>query len=448
MASTVIDELITLITFKSDKKSKSTLSNFKTGLIGFRKAALVASAALIGAASAVGLLTVKTSNSLEQQGRFAKSIGVSFSALQELQFANEKVGGSAADMNQGLATLTKTMSSPIPGEYNRNLVLLGVNLKDAQQKGLPATAVFLEVVQAFKGLTAIKQVQLGDKLGLPPSLIRLAQSGLVNVTKSMKRARLIGGVFSDKDVKLSIKFDNTLRDLKTTFKGIFTTVVVSLLPAFTKFVAKMEAFILGNKKLVRGNLKNIILGIGQGFEGIFETIKNVVSATSTFINKFTGSQNPLSSVKEIATGIKIVFSGLVGALVLVNIQFVAIAAAIAAIVLLLPKIKKFGDVVTRSVGKFAKKHGINLVPTTAQKEKLQQELPTNIFSTRQRQIAGLDLTKKQTNLLSGGATTNNVTINVNGAGSPTGVASEVKRLLSLSTAAQVASPGVNRPPVA
>jgi len=462
MARAVIDELITLIEFKSSRGSIRSLQTFRAGLLSVRKAGLIAGAAV----TALGFLTVKTNASVDAQAKFAKSIGVSFENLQELQFAGKLAGATAQDINSSLETLTKTMSSPIPGEYNRELLLLGIRIRGANKQLRPATEILLEIAKRMQGLSAIQQVQIGDKLGLSAGTIKLLQKGPKAIEEAMKRARAVGGVLPENAGKVAAQFDIQLTTLTTTVKGLVSAVVIGLTPAINSTVKSIQSFILANNKLISQDLKTFIMGIFLGFKNFFNILGAIVQPLDFLIEKLSGAKKSFTGVKQVAFLVTTILIGMgVAILSLVNVFTLVGIAAFAFIKFFGPTIRadiklfmedmdKLKSAIMEVVKAFETL--VKIGPKASIKKAFKGlqtaggakglvDIGGGVGAFKIPALNSRNNAATSTSSSVSARTNNNVTINVNGAQNPTRVASEVKKQLTLNQTTQIVAPGLNRP---
>ena len=449
MAKTVIDELVTLITLKTSKESVGNLNSFKKGLGSIGKVALKTSAVLAGLATGLFVMLNKTEKNIAKQARFAKSIGVSFENLQELQGAAKLVGATSDDINQSLSTLTQEMSSPIPGQYNRELLLLGINIKKSNGDLKSATELLLDISKSMQGLTTTQQVQIGKKLGLNEGTIRLLQEGPKAIRDAMIEVKKTGGVIPQKFAQQAIDYDKSLAKLKITLTGFLQILIIQLAPAVEKIIDLIEDLITNHPKLIMNVGK--LAAAFTAFIGIMKLVSVGGTALKTFFTLIT----PL-------------VSGLVDIIALLNPEFIILAAVIAGIIILWPKLVKWAKKLGQVIKQFLTAEVQRLSEEFKKVEKffgkikgffkrgtpnaaLSNVSMINRANTKQTIPVPKSGNTNNTTLASNvnnGKTTNNVTIHVNGAQNPNKVAQEVKKQFDLSTALQVASPGFNRPAVA
>jgi len=196
----VVDELVTVLGFKVDdaqaKRFDATLHKIKRG-------AMAVGAAVAAASTAIGVLTKGASANIDETGKFARSMGINVEALQGFEFAAKHAGASADQMRSDIAGFTKSLASPIPGEYNDALLnLFHINpFEKGSRKLRDSTELLLEVADKLKGMSAQKALIMGGELGLSEGMIRVLRGGSESILKSTKTLRDMGGIVSEEDTK-------------------------------------------------------------------------------------------------------------------------------------------------------------------------------------------------------------------------------------------------------
>ncbi len=463
MAKTVIDELVTLFTLRSDKKSGKVVSGLRTRLVALKRVGLIAGAALTAAGAGVGILIKKTNESVDAQAKFAKTVNTSFENLQALQFAGKLVGVSMDDINSALENLSTTMDPAIPGQYNRELLLLGISSKTVAGKLRSPIAVLIDIADKIKKLSKGKQLSLLKTFGFSPGVTRLLLAGPKAIAKAMKEARASGAVLPEGSAKTAAKFDREVVRLTSSIKGMMSVMLLGLTPAISKALAGWEKYIIANRKVIALKIKDFILGVALGFKNFINVVIKVKDVIGDIINSFgklIGGFQKVSDIKTTAVIIEGIMFGMAAAFLAANIEIVAVVAAITALILLAPKIKsvlsafskagkKVPDQLRKSFGlddpKVRAGLGIdsprfkaaNPVFARLLRNPSKFKIPIGKITTANTAVSNQSTAQ----------TTNNVTIHVNGAQNPLSVAKEVIKNIPLSAAVQTASPGINAPPV-
>lgn len=247
MAKKIIDELVTVFSFKSDSNSKKEINQMQQSMHLLRSKTLAITAALAGAAIVIGLVAKKSDSLI----KFSNTIGISSDKVQSFGFAMEQSGGSAQDLNSLLLTVQKTMSSPIPGQYNKGFLLLGVRVRDASGNLKSATQFTLDLADALKKVkkeSPTEALQLAQMSGLNTNQARFLEQGSAQIKKNLQEGISAGSIIPKEDLNNAQLFENSLNRMKTTLNAIKNIVILSSLPVITAGVNLLES---GLKKVLQ-----------------------------------------------------------------------------------------------------------------------------------------------------------------------------------------------------
>lgn len=328
----IVDKLITIIGLKSDGSVKKVSEGFEKSLSSVKKIAIGLSATL--GAMRLADFTNNIIKSTDASGKFAKQVNVSFQQLQELDFATQSLGGSSQDLRNDILKLTEDMASPIPGEFNQILEVLGISVKKANGHFKNARDIILELSDRIKGFSAQRQVQILSKLGISESTIKLIQSGRKSIIALSKQAESLGGIIPSDATKKAADFDNQMLNVHFAIKGMAATIASEFIPNITDSIKGFSKFIARNKELISLNIKDVIKGISDGFENFALIIRAVTSPIFKFINALSGSKKGLTDVKLIALTVTAALIGLTAPIVLTASKFALIGAALSPIIAL------------------------------------------------------------------------------------------------------------------
>lgn len=493
----IVDELVTLLSFDTGS-SEEDGKKFQKNLNDIKGFAKKMGLAIVGATTAITAYTVHVAKSVDETGKFADSIDVSVEKLQELEFAVQRSGGTVQDLRSDLANLTSSMSSPIPGEFNQELFLLGVSARDASGKLKSADQVLLDLSEKFENFSDIKAQQFGQRLGFSQGTIRLLQQGSGAIEELAERRRRLGDIFTEEDTQKSAEFVDSMTDLNTATGAFFKRIALDLSPAIKDLVDGFIDLFLSNKSLIRSGIMQFIQGLAKGFKTFFNIISSVVDRLLNMLSPireiFKGF-NATNSIAGIVSTTLLVLTGIMTAFIartvaglavatagvirfgiafaLANAPIIAVTALIAGVVLIMEdlftlftggdsligrfftsigdkiteftdrimkKIKVFVDFVKNSaVGKFL---GLDEEEPEAQQPggALGRAFGEEIaFRNAQAGFAQVPPSAMQNNR--GGD--QNTTIVVNGTGSPESVANSVIGKAGLQNVQQIGAPGIN-----
>lgn len=336
----IIDELITLLGFDADTSGGD---KFEKSLDKVKKAAAFAGKSILAAEAAVLAYTNAVASSTDELGKFGNSFGEDIERLQEWEFATERAGGKASDLRGDIASLTKTLASPIPGEFNQALAALGITVFDSSGKLKSGGDVLDELISKFEGLDAHQRQILATNVGLSESTLRFISQGREEINRLSKLARDLGGVIPEEATKTAAEYADRMTDVKLLIGGVGRSIAISLLPGLTRSLWGFEQWGIANKELISQGLGIVIEGIGRGFEIVFDTIKGGIDLVAQFIPELNGMNEELDWAQVIAVG----FATAIGAIAVAFAPAIATAletaAAIGAIALVIDDLVAFSQ---------------------------------------------------------------------------------------------------------
>ena len=337
----VIDELVTLLGLKLDPKAVREAGLLKSALGGIVTGAVAAGAALAAAAAAVQTYAMGQAESIAEGKRFADMLDLSFEKLQALEYAATALGGSSQELRSDLEKLTKSMSSPIPGEYNQTLYLLGISARDASGKLKGADEVLLNIADKLSGMSKQRQLQFAERLGLSQTSLRLIQQGRGGIQQLTAEAQSLGIVLDKQTGEQALKFQTTLAKLRGTVGGIGKAITAGLLPALEEGVKWLAEWIAANRQIIASGIQQIVEGVARGFSLFGSAVGALRDVLKRIIGPFDGFVKNLDATQAIAVAVAVALGGVVLAAAAWVAPFAAAAAGVAAFVVVLEDLYTF-----------------------------------------------------------------------------------------------------------
>lgn len=329
----IIDELVTILGLKADPKAAREAGLLKSALGGITNIALAVGAALAAAATAVQAYAFRQVEGIAEAKRFADSLDLSYTRLQELEFAARSTGGSAEDLRGDLERLTKSMSSPIPGEYNQTLYMLGISARDASGKMRSADEVLLSIADKLAGMSKQRQLQFADRLGLSRTSLRLIQEGRDGIAALSGEARSLGVVLDSGTGDQAVRAQRALEGLRAAVAATGTTLAAALLPGLESGVKALGAWIGKNRELIASGLRQFVEGVAGGFGIVADGVGLLVAGIKKLIGPVEFLNRHFDATQLIAVAVAGALVALVAAAAYAAAPFLAIAAAVGAVVL-------------------------------------------------------------------------------------------------------------------
>jgi len=253
----VIGDLVATLSLNADRFFKG-IQQAQTGLQKFQRDLGVTGAdlarmgkqfALFGAAAgaAVGALAVKTLKAQDELGDLAQQLGISSSALSEMQFAAEQAGSGASNLSSGLETMSKRLGEVAvkgSGAAKDAIERLGLSVEDLI--ALKPDEAFTRIAEAMKGVSS-----QAERNAITANIFSRANQSLVNVLalgadgmeKLRAEARALGRSLSEEQVQAASDAVDAMNRLSSSFTGLANAAATSFAPAITSAADSLTEFV-------------------------------------------------------------------------------------------------------------------------------------------------------------------------------------------------------------
>lgn len=281
----VVDELVTILGLEEDGQNAGVARKFTGLLDGIQKKALALAAAVTATAGAIGYFVRDAVAQADEIQKLSESTGIAAETFQEWGYAAVKMGADARSVQNDIAALNKSMSSPIPGQFNMNLAMLGVHGKNAAE-------VLEQLSDKFQGMTAQRASQWGSMIGISDDTVRLLREGRATINDLRSEAHTMGVVISDEDIARASEFSRTLKALGYTFNSLRQQIFIGAVPALDRFVGKVRDFLALNMGRIKDWFADFINGFTAALEQVWkdlEPIRNAFASVTRVISDFLGT---------------------------------------------------------------------------------------------------------------------------------------------------------------
>jgi hypothetical protein len=205
----------------------------------------------------------QTSDYIDNLASTADMYGISANELSAYQEVVVKAGGSVS----GFQSIVKSLNSSF-NEFvttgNTGILpymqQLGISMVDANGKAKSVLDTLPELADAFSTMPKSESAGIGQKLGLDEATIRLLQEGRIEVEKQVSSQKKLFSI-TDKQARIFQKFNTTVLDTQTSFRGLFVTLGAEILPVVGYLLNKLQdgiEFMSEHKDLMKG----IFIGLG------------------------------------------------------------------------------------------------------------------------------------------------------------------------------------------
>ena len=344
MADTVIENLITKLTFDFDDKQ---LEKFDKHLENAVKGLTAIVAGAVGAATAIFAFTKKIAESNDELFKFAQRTGVDIKALQELGYVAELNGGSIDSMNSSLENLARISSEAARGMGAGVEVfgMLGISVTDANGRLKEADVMLNDVSDAISRLgSQAERLEFAQKLGIGPDLLIAIQQGSEAINRQRKEARELGFVIDQDAGKAAADFNDELLRMNKVISGVANAIGTRLIKQFNKSNGLFIEWFKVNKALIQQNISLFLDKVISTIKVVFNIVRRVVGIVLSLVKAMGGLKNTIIVV----TGLLLAMNA---SALLMPILIIASAAWI---LLMLEDIIKFAEGGDSAIGNLAK----------------------------------------------------------------------------------------------
>lgn len=279
----VVDELVTILGLRADPNNQQAAQSLQSTLKAVKVGAAAAVAAVTALAGGVIAFVSSVAESEDAAGKFADSIGVSYEALQELEFAAQRSGNSIEDMRLVLGKLATELVDAKTGKANEALARLGLSAVDATGKLKPADQMLADISAKFETLGKAEQVNLAKALGIKPQMVKLLQQGAEGLAALRQAAREVGAVLPEDAKKRAADYNDSLLDLHKSIRAIGRNFAVHVMPGLTEAFRRMQQFVSAARPKVVRLLNQAWDGLGIALDNVSKIIGGAWRAFKTLL---------------------------------------------------------------------------------------------------------------------------------------------------------------------
>ena len=280
----VVDELVTILGLRADPNNQQAAQSLQGTLKAVKIGAAAAVAAVTALAGGVVAFVSSVAETEDAAGKFADSIGISYEALQELEFAAQRSGNSIEDMRDVLSKLSSELVDANTGEAKEGLKQLGISATDATGKLKPADQMLAELSGKFETLSKVEQVNLAKSLGIEPKMVKLLQQGAAGLEALRQAARETGAVLPEEAKQRAADYNDSLLDLQVSIKAIGRNFAVHVMPGLTAAFKRMQQFVNAARPKVVRVLSQAWDGLGIAMDNVTKIVDGAWRAFKTLLS--------------------------------------------------------------------------------------------------------------------------------------------------------------------
>ena len=331
----VVDELVTLLSFKTSPGTEQAIKSIKDGISTLKSEVTKWAAAATAAGAATSAFLLSASDKAIELQKLSQSTNLSTDSLQQWQYAAEAVGASSAAVTSDLESLLKTMSSPIPGELNMELMMLGVSVRNASGQLRGADEVLKDVGDKLNKMSSARAVQWAERVGISNDTLMLLKQGRQGLSELFEEAQLVGAIIPEDAINRGAELSKSIKTLKTVFQALGNSIALSFAPNLKKVVDNFKQFLIDNADFVRQGLGVTIDGVSRGFGRFWDIIVKIKDGFVALLQPMQPFLKNMDAVKVVAGLVTGALAGFLALMAPAIIQFAAVGAAIAGVSLVI-----------------------------------------------------------------------------------------------------------------
>lgn len=331
----VVDELVTLLSFKTSPGTEKAIKSIKDGIDTLKSEVTKWAAAATAAGTATSAFLLSASNKAIELQKLSQATNLSTDSLQQWQYAAEAVGASSAAVTSDLESLLKTMSSPIPGELNMELMMLGVSVHNASGQLRGADEVLKDVGDKLNKMSSARAVQWAERVGISNDTLMLLKQGRQGLSELFEEAQLVGAIIPADAIERGAELSKSIKTLKTVFQALGNSIALSFAPNLKKVVDNFKQFLINNAEFVRQGLGITIDGVSRGFGRFWDILIKIKDGFVAVLQPMQPFLKNMDAVKVVAGLVTGALAGFLALMAPAIIQFAAVGAAIAGVSLVI-----------------------------------------------------------------------------------------------------------------
>ena len=249
-------------------------------------------------------LTLEAIEAADEMGKMAQRAGVAVEEIQNLQLAAALSDVSTKDMTTSLRKLNVEISKAAGDDTSKAALTfkaLGIEVKNADGSMISASQALQKIGEKFsESADGANKTTLAMEMGGRGlvNMIPLLNQGQEELNKTIAVQKGMGFNFTPEEIKQSEEFNDALKTIGITLKGVGSVIAKELLPFITETA---KYFAEGAKE--GGILNDVVHGVGQSFAFLveflnpfvigFATVGAVIKATAQELAGFAAAANAL-----------------------------------------------------------------------------------------------------------------------------------------------------------
>ena len=260
-------------------------------------------------------LAKTTANVGEESLHTSQMLGLSVTALQELQYAADIAGISQDEVEMSIRQLANGAQDAARGvgTFAKAYATLGISpsvngkLKQTDQILMEMAGKFSKMPDSLEKTALANDIFGRSGMRLIPFL----NKGPAGIAALREEAESLGVVLNEQAAKQSEQFNIGLKRLWASITGIKNQIGVGLMPVITDLVSDMKDWIMANRELVKSTLQEYIKGTIALLKTLYAYAKSGVEAIKGLAGAFGGLSKVVKDITvalAILIALKLVYS--------------------------------------------------------------------------------------------------------------------------------------------
>ena len=255
------------------EESEGKLKKVGTAVKGMAKAMGAAMAAIGTATVAAGKelfnFAQETANAGDEIDKTSQKLGMSAEAYQKWDYVLGQSGVEITSMTTGMKTFTNKIDDAKNGSDKATAMFtkLGISMSDLQT--MSREDIFAATVKGLQGMedSTERAALANDLFGKSgQNLTPLFNESAEATEELMQAAEDLGFVMSDKAVKASAEFNDSMDTLQRTFSGVKNNIMGELLPGFSQIMYGLSDLLAGQegaKEKIQNGAQELVTSLGN-----------------------------------------------------------------------------------------------------------------------------------------------------------------------------------------
>lgn len=261
------------VVYEADKASIEKVGRtFSESIAGWTgKAAMAASAAVVGLTGALFGATLANANAGDQAAKTARALGLTVEEYTALAFAADRSGVSQEQLGTGLRSLQSRLASVAAGSAEATAVFerYGVSVRDANGDLRNAADLLPDIADAIAGMgsegdrAAARVALLGESGGRLATLMAGGAEGIRELTDA---AKANNAVLSTESAEASEALVDGMTDLRSTLGGLVRMITDAVTPGLTELIGDLTRMLQASDGFVRVGLDRAVEAVAVAMD--------------------------------------------------------------------------------------------------------------------------------------------------------------------------------------